>query len=297
MFLRRKKIGLALGGGGSRGIAHLGILKVFEDNNLKPDIIVGTSFGSIVGAAYATGKYTVPELIDEFESVIYSNEFKAMGLDVVGGQQGENNINFIKKLKSSINKIMFYNKLLNSKYIVENEKLMSVLKLILPDINIEDLPVKFAVVSLDLVTKTSYVFEKGPLLKAVLASSCIPGIFEPVKIKGRLLIDGGWIIKVPVPVARELGADKVIAVDVSNPPKKRVEYKSGLDMMFLADRINQELLKELQILNSDLIIRPMHKKINWYNFHQYRRIIRYGEDAAKKHLLQIKKVFKRRRIF
>ncbi len=293
MFSWRKKIALALGGGGARGVAHLGLLKVLEDNGYKPDIIVGTSFGSIIGAAYAVGKYSVVELIDKVEALIYSNEFKSMGLDVVGGSGRMNNISFINRWKHSINKIRFYTKLLNKKYIVENKKILAVLKLILPDINIEDLPIKFAAVGLDLKEKTHYIFEHGSLLKAVMASSCIPGIFEPVRIKGTSMIDGGWIIKVPVPIARTLGATDIIAVDVSNPVKKKVDYKSGLELMFIADRISQDMLKGLQILDADLILRPTIKKINWYNFHHFRRIVRYGEQEALKNLNEIKKIFKR----
>jgi len=116
VFFRRKKVALALGGGGARGIAHLGVLKVLEDNGLRPDVIVGTSFGALVGAAYATGRYHAKELIDKLESVIYSNEFKDMGLDVVGGQSEVSNISFINKLRTSINKFRFYNKLLNHNF-------------------------------------------------------------------------------------------------------------------------------------------------------------------------------------
>ena len=292
MLWRKNKVALVFGGGGARGIAHLGFLKVLEKNNLKPDIIVGTSFGSIIGAAYSTGLNTINGLIGNIEALIYSDEFKQIGLDVVD-EHHESNFHFINKLKSSINKIRFYNKLLNNKYIIENDKLLSALKLIIPDINIEDLPVKFATVSLDVNMKTQVVFNKGSLLQAVLASSCIPGIFQPVSIGKLCLVDGGWINKVPVPIAEGLGADKIIAIDVSNPVKKKVQYKSGLDMMFVADRISQDMLKDIQMSTADIILRPISKKINWYNFYQFKKIIKHGERTAHDNLYKIKKIFHR----
>ncbi|MBU1076229.1 MAG: patatin-like phospholipase family protein [Spirochaetes bacterium] len=293
MFRWRNKRALALGGGSARGIAHLGFLKVLEDHNLMPDMIIGTSFGAMIGGAYASGHYTVSELIEKLKDLIFSDEFKEMGIGLITNADQESNIKFINQLRESIKKIKFYHALLNRKFIVSNDKLEKVLRIIIPDINIEDMPVKFAAVALDLKTKKEFLMDKGSLVRSILASSCIPGVFEPVNMKNMLLVDGGWINKVPVPFARSLGADKIIAIDVSNPFHQKVEYKSGLALLRFADSITANILKSYQIMTADLVICPIRSRVEWFEFGKYKKIIQYGEKAALLYLPQIKKIFRK----
>ncbi len=293
MLWRKKKVALALGGGAARGMAHLGVLKVLEEHGLIPDLIVGTSFGALIGAAYASKKYSISDLIDKLRFIIYSDEFKELGIGLINNIDRKKNIRLIKKLRSSFNELKFYHALFKKKYIVANSKFEKVVRLLLPDINIEDLPLKFGTVALDLRLKQEYLMDKGSLIKSVLASCCIPGIFQPVKMNNTLLVDGGWVNNVPVPFARRLGADKIMAVDVSNPFLKKIDYKSGLGLLWIADNITSKILKNYQILTADLVISPIVKKVEWFEFNRFNKIVEYGEKSALKHLDQIKKVFKK----
>lgn len=297
MRLWRRKFGLALGGGSARGFAHLGILKVFEQEGIKPDIIVGTSFGALIGAAYASHQYSMTDLIEQFRNALFSDEFKELGIGLLSKEEYKSNIHFVNQLRKSINKIRFYHALLNKKYIIENDKLENLIRSLLPDIQIEDLPIKFGAVALDLKKQEEFILDKGSLIKSVLASSCIPGIFEPVKMNKAVLVDGGWINKVPVPFARALGAQKIIAVDVSNPYYKKLYYKSGLGLLRFADGITSNILKNYQILTADLVLTPIVRQVDWFDFSKYKKLIKYGENCALKNIKKIKRIYKRRLLF
>lgn len=179
------KLGLVLGSGGARGLAHIGVAQVLAEKNLKPDVIVGTSIGSVVGAAIAAGTM---DRVERFAAEI--DLARAAGLFFEFGMHRDG---FIK-----------------------GKKVMECLGKLLPDCAIEDLPIRYAAVATDIGTGEPVVFEKGSLLTAIRASISIPGVFTPVKIGSRQLVDGGVSSPVPIITARDLGADKIIAVNVDN---------------------------------------------------------------------------------
>jgi NTE family protein len=185
---RLPRVGLALGSGGARGAAHVGILKVLEREGVKVSAIAGSSIGAMVGGAYAAG---IPLSRIEEEWLTTSRTrllrsflptFPRAGLSSGAG-------------------------------------LRRYLREILGDVRIEELPVPFAAVATDLDTGEPVVLREGPLVEAIRASTAIPGIFQPVRWEGRLLVDGGMVEPLPVRVCRELGAEIVIAVDVNPRPK------------------------------------------------------------------------------
>ncbi len=181
--LTGKRIGLVLGSGGPRGSAHVGVLKVLEKNGIRPDIIVGASMGAEIGGAYAAG---VP--IPRMEAVWHSINFGTM----------------IRALFPSFPWSGW----------TSGKRVLRMIRDLVGDVRIENLPITFAAVTTDLATGLPYVIREGPLAVAIRASESIPGLFSPVEIDGHLLIDGGTVDPVPVDVARQLGADVVIAVDV-----------------------------------------------------------------------------------
>ena len=181
------KIGYALGGGAARGLSHIGVLKVLDEHGISPDIIAGTSIGAIVGALYAGG-YEPSEI-----------EQLVLGLDW-------------KKLVYLVDMTLPLSGLLQGKRVV------SLLKSILGDLTFSQLRCDFACVATDIINGEQVVLRDGSLIEAVRASISIPGIFTPVAIKGRYLVDGGLINAVPVSVCREMGAEYVIGVNVIPEP-------------------------------------------------------------------------------
>lgn len=183
-----KRVGLALGSGGARGAAHVGVLKVLEREGIKVSAIAGTSIGAMVGGAYAAG---VPLSRIEEEWLTTSRR---------------------KLLRSFLP--TFPRTGLSS-----GAGLRRYLREILGDVRIEELPIPFAAVATDLDTGEAVVLRSGPLVEAIRASTAIPGVFQPVRWEGRLLVDGGMVEPLPVRVCRELGADIVIAVDTNPAPR------------------------------------------------------------------------------
>lgn len=240
------KIALVLGGGAVRGFAHIGVIKVLEAQGLSPDMIVGTSAGSVVGALYAAG-YTGFEL----QKIAFKLEEDSVG-DWVVPDRG-----FIKgeALQSFINKA------------VQNKP-------------IEKLRKPFSAVATDLQSGEMVVFSRGNTGMAVRASSSVPGVFQPVTINGRDYVDGGLVSPVPVKVARSLGADVIIAVDISAKPKyNKVE---GLtDILLQTFGIMGQTISNQELPDADVLIRPATGAFGSSDFTQKHLAILEGEKAAQ----------------
>jgi NTE family protein len=181
------RIGLALGSGGARGAAHTGVLKVLEREGIRPTVVAGSSIGSLIGAAYVAGKPTAD----------MEKEWLAVGVSKV---------------------LRGFMPTFPSAGLSSGHELRKLLQGLFGDVAIEDLPMPFAAVACDIDTGEPVVLTTGPLVDAVLASTAIPGIFFPVRRESRILVDGGMVDPVPVSVCRALGADIVIAVDITARP-------------------------------------------------------------------------------
>ncbi len=188
-MVQKKKVGLTLGSGGARGSAHVGVLKVLEENKIRPDVIVGTSMGAEVGGAYAAG-IEVDELAAIWQSMTFGRVVKTLlpTIPWSGWSSGGEVLRTIRRLVG--------------------------------DLIIEELPLTYAAVATDLQTGLPYTITEGSLAQAIRASLSVPGLFTPVWIDGHLLIDGGVSNPVPVDVTRQLGAEMVIAVDVLVHPEE-----------------------------------------------------------------------------
>jgi NTE family protein len=188
------KIGYALGGGAARGLSHIGVLKVFEENNIHPDVIVGTSIGAIIGALYAGGHSA-----KEIEQIALGLGWKKMvSLADISIPAGG---------------------------LVQGKRIVALLESILGHLSFSQLKIPYACATTDVVTGEEVIMQEGSLIDAIRASISLPGIFKPVHHQGRFLVDGGLVNEVPVIVCRQLGANYVIGVNVI-PPPGRVMNKS-----------------------------------------------------------------------
>lgn len=243
--LQAPKIALVLGGGAVRGFAHIGVIKTLEAHGIVPDMVVGTSAGSVVGALYAGG-YTGFEL----QKIAFQLEQESVG-DWVLPDRG-----FIK-----------------------GEMLQNFINKALQNRPIERLNKTFAAVTTELQTGEMAVFRRGNTGMAVRASSSIPGVFQPVKIEGREYVDGGLVSPVPVRVARSMGADIVIAVDISGKPKN-VRLNDTIDIFLQAFSIMGQTIGRYELAEAEVVIRPQTGTIGATEFDQKHLAIMEGEKAA-----------------
>jgi NTE family protein len=241
----KPRIGLALGGGAAKGFAHIGVIKMLEANGIHADVVAGTSAGSVVGALYASG-------MDPFQM-----QEQAFGMD-----------------EAKIRDVQFF-----SRGLVQGQKLQDYVNQLVGNRPIEKLKLPFAAVSTQLEDGHRTVFVRGNTGQAVRASSSIPGVFEPVEISGRHYVDGGVVSPVPVDAARQLGADLVIAVDISS--KADGSNPQGmLGVVGQSISIMGQKLGEQELARADVVIRPKVNQIGATDFEQKNQAILEGERAA-----------------
>jgi len=253
------KVGLVLGGGGARGLSHIGVLKVWEEEKLPLDCISGTSAGSLIGGLYASG-IKIKEL-----------EKMAIGL-------GWSDIATLKFSPSRI---------LNIKYIFSQGSLKKYLDGKIGDKKFFELKIPFACVSADLRTGEKIIFKSGNLSLAVRASSAIPGIFEPVYYRQRLLVDGGIIDKVPVDAAEMLGAQFIVAVDVG-AKVYREEFDNIVTILTQVVNLQSNELSRFLIKDADVVIEPDVSSIKVYELNKWKRAEEEGIKAARDKLREVK---------
>jgi NTE family protein len=288
------KVGLALGGGAARGLAHIGVLKALEENQVPVDLIVGTSIGALVGGVYATTR-SAAATEERFRRFIFSKEFKRSRFDFLKeSRQARPGLlyNFVSLVKKGI----FYSFSMAKTSWISAEHFEHNINSILDDVRIENTAIPFAAVATDINRGEEIVLREGPLRAAVSASSAVPGLLPPVPINGRLLIDGGWMCKVPVLPAFRLGASVVVGVDVSKELEDTSGLRSGLNIMVRANALKAEALKTMQCRFADVLIEPDVDHVHWADFSAILECIELGREATRARLGEIKRQIKTARL-
>ncbi|MEK3887080.1 patatin-like phospholipase family protein [Bacillus sp. FSL K6-3431] len=249
------RIGLALGSGGARGFAHLGVLKVLKENNIPVDLIAGSSMGALVACFYAFG-HDIDKMIQL--SIAFRKKYY---LDLTVPKMG----------------------------FIAGKRVKSLIKLFVHGGNIEDLKIPICVIATDLQTGEKVEFMKGSIAEAVRASISIPGIFSPEKINGRLLVDGGVVDRVPVSTVKRMGADIIIGSDVARV-NKQAEISNVYDVIMQSLDILQMEIGATRENESDVMIHPSVEMFSARAFKNIADIIKAGEEATIKKMPQIKAV-------
>lgn len=284
LFKKKKpKWALVLMGGGSRGLAHIGILNVLQKNGLTPDIIVGTSMGAVIGGLFASG--ISPTKLKEIANDFNLNNFIERP-----------NLPFIKK-KSQINILDFLmlesykSRLLKKLGLNREDKMEAYLRNLIGEVCIEELPVKFACNAVDLISGREIIFENGKLYKALRATMSLPILFEPTKIDNMLLLDGGVLNNAPVGIARNLDAHKVILVDVHKDIKEvpTEEIKNTFQLLHRMVETMVAYTTEDKINRADLVIR-IDLEMDALDYSDYLRIVETGENIGNENIDKIKKL-------
>ena len=239
------KVALVLGGGGARGFAHVGVLKMLDAQGLKPDFVVGTSAGSVAGALYTAG---------------YS------GFD-------------LQQMAFDLDRATVADWTLFGKGLIKGDALRAFINTAVKQRSIEQLKIPFACVATRLDTGQGVLFQRGNLGMAVRASSSVPGVFQPTVINGIEYVDGGLVSPVPIRYAKQLGADFVIAVDVSTPPSSAAT-EGKLDVLMRTFDIMGQSIRAAELPQADVIIRPDLNGITASNFETKQQAILQGERAA-----------------
>lgn len=290
MAKEKLKVGLALGGGGARGLAHIGVLKVLKRENIPIDLIVGTSMGAIIGAAYALKKdiSTLEKIIEKYCKIGIFNINLSLS-----EKEKKDKPYFIKKMSDFLKKVYAFNLELRREYLNDGEDLKKIINDLVGDKVFADTKIPFAAVAADLIKGEKVILNQGKLFNAILASTSIPGIFPPIRLEGKILVDGGIVDVVPIEAARSLGANFIIAVNVSPTLKKRFEFSNAIEILFRSDSITFNELIKLQLSSADLVINPKVGRFHWSNFSKPEKCIREGEIAAQNVLSELKKKLKR----
>ena len=251
--LRPPRLGLALGGGAARGFAHIGVIQVLEEAGIRPDLVVGTSAGSLVAALYAHGK-TGAELanlaLTMDEGAITDWAFPSRGLI-----RGEALARYVREQTGGQ--------------------------------SIEQLKMRLGVVATDLDSGTPILFERGDVGLAVRASSSVPAVFQPVKINGREYVDGGLVSPVPVRFARQMGAEMIIAVDISSPPDGAATGDT-MKLLLQTFAIMGKSINQFELRDADIVLRPTLVGVSGADFTSRVRALRAGREMATQLLPEIK---------
>lgn len=252
--MTRPCVGLVLGSGSARGMAHIGVLQVFQEENIPVDLVVGCSAGAITGALYASGVdlYMVEKLLDTYPVM------KQL-LDISLPRAG----------------------------FVKGDKVLDFLRLLTKDQCFEALPLPLAVTATDLEKGKQVVFTEGNVAQAVRASLSIPGVFHPYVYQGMVLVDGGVTDRLPVPVAKKLGAEFIIGVDVK--PGREVDANSLFSVLLRSIEIMEDEIYKRTPVETDVYIQPDVTHIGSFKFDLAREAVRLGREAALKQLPEIKR--------
>jgi NTE family protein len=255
LFGSRPKVGLVLGGGGVRGFAHVGVIRVLEREKIPIDFIVGTSVGSLVAAIYADKKNSF-----ELEWIAFSLEERDLfDYTFISPTQG----------------------------FVRGDRLEDFIVKKLSAKEIQQLKMPFAAVATDIQEGEVVVLQSGSLARAVRASSAIPGMFIPVRHQGKLLVDGGVLNNVPVDVARKMGAEVVIAVDL-NGGKKSAAVSNIFDTLAQALYFMAAENAEPKLKQADIVVRPKVSDVALLDFSRKKELLTVGIEAAEQALPAIR---------
>ena len=239
------KIALVLGGGAARGFAHIGVIKALEAQGIVPDMVVGTSAGAVVGALYASGMH---------------------GFD-------------LQKVALQMEENMVSDWTLPNRGVLKGEALQDFINQKVKNLPIQKLPKPLGVVATDLQSGEMVLFRQGNTGNAVRASSAVPGVFQPVEISGRDYVDGGLTSPVPAQSARAMGADFVIAVDISNVGR-RDKLTGTLDVLLQTFAIMGHAISSHELEDADVVIRPKTAAVSSTSFADRHLAILEGEKAA-----------------
>lgn len=272
------KVGLCLGGGGSRGYAHIGAIRALTEAGIRIDIVNGTSIGSIIGGMYALYQ-DVDEMTDRVKqatAAVNVNHFNLF-------QHSKEGTSFLQNwLTEAVCDMAALRKSIQS-----HKNNLKALRILFKEARFEDTKIPFSAVAMDIMTGKTVIIKKGKLIDAVLASASIPGIFPPVTRGKRQLVDGYVLANIPVPELRQQGADFIISIGLVEKPNK--QYQTGVDLIYYVESIKQKQLDKWATTQSDFHINIDMSRFDATHFENHEVAIERGYSSTQQVMPLLKK--------
>ena len=271
------KIGLALGGGGARGACHIGVLKVLEANGVVPDIVAGTSAGSMVGAMYAS--YHNAKMVEKrYLERVESENFNDLGFRYIANSEEDESIfsQVFKQIKNQYVLMVSSNR----KSIIKNERIKKAAELLFDAKQFSDLKIPLIVSATDLISGNSIIYKSGSLIDAIVQSSSIPGFVEPTYKDNRMMDDGNVALPTPVtPLKNE--CDFIIAINITRGMEDQPEPSNIVEIYSRVRDVSVAHLNSYLLNEADFVIKPKHDNLHWSAFDKTDKFIEAGESAAE----------------
>ncbi|SFE59521.1 patatin-like phospholipase family protein [Flavobacterium xueshanense] len=285
---KRPKIGLVLSGGGAKGFAHIGVLKVLEEAGVKIDYIGGTSMGAVIGGLYATG-YNASQI----DSIFKATNFNELINDFIP----RSSKNFYERRNDELYALILpFNKMkigipeALSKGMYNYNLLSTITRNVRHIRDFNQLPIPFLCIGTNIETGEEVLLNKGNLAQAMIASSAFPSLFSPVEIDGKILVDGGVVNNYPIEEVRKLGADIIIGVDVQNDLYDRTQLRDATKILVQITNLQSIERMRKNVTNTDIYIKPDVTQYGVISFDKGNEIIRKGEEATFAVYEQIKNI-------
>ncbi|MFH0944194.1 MAG: patatin-like phospholipase family protein [Planctomycetota bacterium] len=284
----RPEVLLVLGGGGVRGLAHLGVLKALEEQEVPVDGIVGTSSGAVVGALYAR-EPDANRLIERVLEFLKGSAFRRLNLrfDQDSSISKSGRPSLAEHHLHGLRRQLAMEALFRRRSIFSGDILRRLVGALVGDGRIEETRIPLHVMALDLVHGRELVLSEGDLRASVVASASVPGYFPPVALNGTLACDAGLVSNMPVTAARDLGGECVLAVSLSREIDPLMEFPTGIDVIFRSEEIGTRLVDDQRKRAADVVLEPNMRGRYWLDFDDPEAVIRAGEAAAREKMPEI----------
>lgn len=275
-------------------MAHVGVLKVLEKSGIKFDLIVGCSFGALVGGMYAqtARAETVERQLKLFRK---TEHYKNLGIKLIRKPDYASD-DFLKQFARNLRERVLLNVIVNRTSVLKEERLLAAVSYLIKEGRIEDTRIPFACNATDLVSGKEVLFTKGDIRMAIAASTAIPGYFPPIEFDHQKLVDGAVTYNLPIKFARTLGAKIVIAVDVHPRLNAEEDFRNVFDIIFRTGTITANLLTEECVNDADVLIAPEVNEFSWYDFERAEEFIKAGEEATIARLPEIEELTSSRKV-
>ena len=283
MAYKHRSIGLVLGGGGARGAAHIGALKVLHDNGIEFDKIVGTSAGAVIGAMYA-GSKDPDWMITRFKEFVKSDEFKKTRVKSVRPDKNPDSV--FSQMSRFVHNQFVIAMAINKESIIEKKILKDAIEFLMPVKDFNELLVPLSVVCTDLNSGETIVYDEGDLIEAVVQSASIPGFVEPTLINGRRIVDGGVTDPFPIHVIKG-SVDFILGVNISRSYPKPLKKANIIEIITRTEMITSLKLSEALVKQADFVIKPDTMGLHWSEFQEIEKLINNGAEAVERSLPEL----------
>jgi len=284
MIFSKPTIGLALSGGAAKGLVHIGVLEVLREAEIPIDRIAGTSMGAVIGGVYCLNP-NLEDIKQEAHRIIESDAFKGIGLEKF--READEDTWFDRLRNRLKGGVVMAESFLKQSFVPE-ENLHKIFKTIFGENTFDDLKIPFSAVSLDLISGRDITIKEGYLWEAVKSSAAIPGIFPPVRIDEKVLVDGGVTANIPVEAVRSLGADIAIAVVFEQSPSPPGKLDTAFEVYMRSDELAKAKLERMLLSKADVVIPVDVMGHHWTEFESVDFFIERGRISAEENLKNIK---------